>query len=164
MEKSCVICDRITDSDTSAILTIGGFGNPKYICSDCEADIDTATHSTDTKLIYAAMERVAKSLSDSNSDDELVIETVSEIFDKAKARAEMIKTGTYDFSLDSITEEDGFELTEEYAETEEDKELTRKEEEERQKEDKISFWITIGMIIGAVGFLVYKLIDIFFIK
>ena len=62
MEKNCVICKKITESDSSAVLTMGGYGNVKYICSECEEDIDIATTSKDYDEIKAAMNRVTKKL------------------------------------------------------------------------------------------------------
>ena len=163
MEKICSVCAKTTDSETAAILAIGGYGNARYICSECESDMDTATRSTDYDLIVKAMDRVGEKLNCANVDDEVALGTIREIFDKAAIRAEKIKDGSYDFALDAV-EEDCFELTEEYAETEEDKELDRKEQEAKEREDKISNWVAIGIAVVALGFLTYNLITTFFLK
>ena len=158
MQKSCAICDKTTESETSAILTIGGFGNAKYLCSECEADLELVTKGKEPNLIGEAMDRITEKLNSANVDDRLVVSTLCDVFDSAKVRAEEIKNGTYDFSRDEM-EAEGFELTEEYAETETDKELDQKELEAKAKEEKFSGWFMLGIIVVIVGFLVYKLID-----
>ena len=53
------------------------------------------------------------------------------------------------------------EIPEELRETEEDKETVRIEEERNKKIDKISNWVCLGIIAGALGFLIYRVITVF---
>ena len=162
MEKNCVICKKITDSDTSAVLTIGAVGNAKYICDECEADIDVATTSRSYDEIIAAMDRVSAKLSKANVDDEQVLDTVDALFVDAASRASAIKDGTYDFSLDDKeSDKEEFDITEEYEETEEDKSLDEADKKKNKVFDAVSTWICFALLILAFGFLVYRFIDAF---
>ena len=157
MSKHCALCMQEVESDEPDILTIGGYGTPRYLCEDCASDIDTARMDRNYDNIIAAMDRVAKKISAANTaDDTVSMNTVKEIFTSANDRAEKIKDGTYDFSLDDEQHEEEFELTEEYAETEEDRELDRRDEEKQKRFDKIYGWVAAAVIIAALGFVVYK--------
>ena len=159
--KRCSICHGNIESDEPAVLTMSGFGNPRYICSLCEKDLDDATVSREPMEISSAIERIGEKIKNANNDDELVLETVSSIIESATERGEMIKNGVYDFEND---EDDDVPDTvpEELLETEEDKEITRREEESQAKTDKIMNWVTLGLFIGAIGFIAYWVITNFF--
>ncbi len=160
MDKQCVICKKLTDSESSAVLVLGGFGNPKYICEECEADIDTARLSHFPEEVFSAMERVGEKLTSANIEDEQVLATVNVLFSTASERATMIVAGTYDFANDEhFKDEADFELTDEYKETEEDKELDRKEKEKNAKFDKISSIVCAVLLAAALGFLIYRIIS-----
>ena len=126
MNKRCSICGRITESETSAILVMGGFGNPKYLCCECSEDFDTATTATDYDSIKSAMDKIGARLAENNTEDATVLRAVDEIFTDAGARAEKIKDGTYDFSEDENPEESE-DVPEELLESEEDRALDAKE-------------------------------------
>ena len=158
MEKICSVCAKTTDSETAAILAIGGYGNAKYLCTDCEEDLELVTKGKDTALISEAMDRITERLNSANVDDRVVVSTLCEMFDSAKERAEKIDNGSYDFSLDEV-EGESFEITDEYKETEEDKALDREELEAKEKEDKITGWFMLGIVVCVVGLLIYKLVD-----
>ena len=171
MQKLCCICNKIVDSDTAAILTVGGYGNAKYICDECSTELDTATTARDFDAIKSAMDSIGEKMSKSNVDDELVIATVGELFIGAKRRAKAIKAGEYDFSAEesdevvsdyeSSTPEEGaesaeeFDIPDELRETEEDKELDAEEKKHNAFYDKIFNWISLGIIVAALGALVY---------
>lgn len=162
MEKLCSICNKSVDSEAAAILTIGGFGNPKYICEECDGDFADATGAKDIIEISAAMDRISKKMTSIGADDKLVLKSVKEIMEEAYLRAEKIKNGTYDFSIEENNRESGDDsVPEELRETEEDKELDRKESERNKKLDKITNWVCIGVLIALLGFIAYRVITTF---
>jgi hypothetical protein len=172
MQKLCCICKKTVDSETSPILTVGGYGNAKYLCDECAADLDTATTARDFDVIKSAMDSIGEKMGKNNIDDDLVIATVGELFIGAKKRAKAIAAGEYDFSSededsDTVTadeqtdsSEDGeekeeFDIPEELRETDEDKELDAKEKKQGAFYDKIFNWISLGIITIALAAVVY---------
>ena len=123
---NCAICNAEINTEESAILTMGAYGNPKYLCKECSLDMDTATLGKEVAEISAAMERISKKMTVSGPDKQTYT-TVTGLMAIAHDRAQKIKEGEYDFSLDESDEsEGGFdEIPEELAESEEDKEKDR---------------------------------------
>ena len=81
--------------------------------------------------------------------------------DSAK-RAQKIKDGTYDFALDEVENDDGFdELPDELQETEEDRLLDEKDAAANARFDKVMKWAWIGVGILAAAFVIYKIVSIF---
>ncbi len=156
--KNCSICKRTIDTENAPILAMGGFGNPRFLCNECASDVESALYGRDTEKIEASMQSISKKLAASSNDDGLTIETVSDIFAKAGERAKSIKDGTYDFSADESEEEVFDEIPEELQESEEDIELDRKDAETAKKIDKISNWITLGVLVAALTFFIVKFI------
>ena len=104
-------------------------------------------------------------MSKSNIDDRVTVATVTEMLADSAKRAQKIKEGTYDFSLDDAEEAEGFdEIPEELQETEEDRLLDKKEKAANEKFDKFMNWMWIGVGIGAAGFLIWKIIETFFLN
>ena len=175
MQKLCCICNKIVDSDTAPILTVGGYGNAKYLCEECATDLDTATSARDFDTIKSAMDSIGEKMGKNNIDDELVIATVGELFIDAKKRAKAIEAGEYDFSredADEVTdteisedtetdaeecgeESEEFDIPEELRETEEDRELDAKEKKSNAFYDKIFNWISLGIIVAALAAVAY---------
>ena len=93
MEKLCSLCNATVDSETAPLLTMGGFGNPKYICSDCDGDLNTATLGREVTEISSAMERISKKMLSAAVTDETVLVTIDEIMKESVKRAEKIKLG-----------------------------------------------------------------------
>ncbi len=162
MQKLCCICKKTVDSETAPILTVGGFGNAKYLCDECVAELDSATTAREFDAVKAAMDSIGEKMAKNNIEDELVITTVGEVFISAKRRAKAIKEGSYDFSLDEAdgtTVERGgdeeFDIPEELREIEEDKELDAQEEKKNAFFDKIFNWISLAIILGGLGAVVY---------
>lgn len=161
MHKLCSICKKSVDSETASILTVGGYGNAKYICEDCAAELDTATTARDFDTIKSAMDSIGEKMAKNNIEDELVIATVGELFIGAKRRAKAIKEGTYDFTLDEQTvkqEQEGeeeFDIPEELRETEEDKALDASEKKKNAFFDKIFNWISLALLLGGLAIVVY---------
>ena len=157
MSKYCALCLRETDLEQPPLLTVGGYGTPRYLCEECASDIDIATKDKEYDSAIAAMDRVAKKMATAKTiEDEVSVNAIREIFSSANERAEKIRDGIYDFSEDEQSEEDSFEITEEYAETEEDKELDRIDAEKQRRFDKIYGWVAVGVLALTVGFLIYR--------
>ena len=161
MDK-CSICNSEINCDEPAILTMGAYGNPRYICEECSQDLDTVTLGKDVSDISSAMERIGKKMAASDPDKQTYT-TVTGLMAIAHDRAQKIKSGEYDFSLDeSLEEEDGFdEIPEELAESEEDKEKDRIDEEKQKRFDKFYNYALIGVGIGAALFIIWKIVDAF---
>ncbi len=141
---------------------MSGFGYPRHICEECESDLDDATLSKEPEVISAAIERIGKKMQNANTDDKLILETVTSIIEGATERGELIRNGVYDFENDeALDTENEDEVPEELLETEEDRELDRQEKEAAEKTDKFMNWVTIGIFIGAIGFIIYWLITRF---
>ena len=160
--KHCSLCKKAIESEEPAILTMSGFGNPRYICEECEKDLDNATLSREPEIISEAIENIGKKIQAANNDDSLILETVSDIIENATERGEMIRNGVYDFENDEISSgEENDEVPEELLETEEDKELDEKEAKKNAKLDKAIDLITLAVFAGAIGYIIYWVISRF---
>ena len=160
--KNCSTClTRITSED-APVLVMGAYGTPKLLCDDCAALIETITLGRDYDEITAAMQALTEKMSSANIDDRFTVNTVTKILADSAVRAQKIKEGTYDFTLDEQEDEESFEeIPEELQETEEDRLLDEKEAEENAKFDKLmnKLWIVIG--ISAAGYIIWKIIAAF---
>ena len=90
--------------------------------------------------------------------------TVNSVMKAAAERANLIKEGKYDFSLDEEPdeEEEGFdEIPEELLETEEDKELDRQDEEKLKKFDKVYNVIIAVALAATAGIIIWRILDTF---
>lgn len=163
--SNCCICNRKIDREDPAVLAMGGAGIPRYLCDECEQLLDTATLSKDHEEAGVAIGRLSKMMAD-NDPDPVTYAIVKQILLTSSDRAVAIKEGKYDFSLDEKpVEEDGFEeIPEELQESEEDKEKDRIDEEKMKKFDKIYNVFLIVLCVAFVGFLVWKVIETFFLK
>ena len=162
MQKLCCICKRTVDSETASILTVGGFGNAKYLCDECVADLDNATTAREFDAVKAAMDSIGEKMAKNNIEDELVITTVGELFIGARKRAKAIESGSYDFSLDeapaTVAEQENgeeFDIPAELRETEDDKQLDAEEEKKSAFFDKIFNWVSLAVILAGLGAIVY---------
>ena len=161
MTKLCSICKKEINSEEAAILAMGGFGNPKYICDDCAEELDKVVRGKDYDEIMRSMAVISDKISRSSTDDQLTVDTVKSLFSDAKDRAEKIKSGEYDFSLD-VESDDADDIPEELKETEEDKRLDEEERIETEKRNEIArkfdlflFYPLIGaMFIGALAYII----------
>ena len=161
--KLCSVCGRKIESEEPAILVMTALAHPKYICEECESLFDTATMSHDPDKIAESIEMIGKRLVNANSDDKLTLDTVTEIITEASERCNLIKSGEYDFSNDEPDENEIDDVPEELRESEEDKALDEADEISRKKVDKIFNWICGILIAAAVGFVIYRVIDTFFL-
>ena len=152
--KSCSICLSPITNEEAPVLTMGAYGTPKLLCDECAAEIENMTRGTDYDSIVASMDEISHRMSESNVDDRVTMTAVTEMLVDSAKRAQAIREGTYDFSLDEIEEED-YEIPEDMKETEEDRLLDEKERESSERLDKFMNWVWLGVLIGVVGFLVW---------
>lgn len=153
MAKICSTCLSRIENENAPILTMGAYGTPKLLCDDCAALVETMTESRDYNEIAKAMSDLTDVMAKSNADDRVVVETVTELLEQSAKRAQMIKEGTYDFSLDeTATDEELDDIPEDLQETEEDRLLDEKDAVANAKFDKILnwLWIAFGILAGAV--------------
>ena len=143
---------------------MGGFANPRYLCSECERDFEEATTEREIEKIAAAMDRIGEKLKHCDVDDKYVLSAIDEIRTSAKERAELIKCGEYDFSLEEFEpeEEPQEDEDEEEAMTEEELEAERILEQKQKVYDRVTNIICLVMMLAVVGFMVYKALDRFF--
>ena len=157
--KICSICHTVTENPDAPILTIGGFGTPRYLCDSCASDIDIATLGKDYESIVAAMDRIGSEMSKKGTDDPVTLECLEDMLTDAAKRATAIKDGSYDFALDEVSDDENEldEIPEELLESEEDKALDEAEEASAKKIDKVMNWIWLVVLVGAVGFMIWWL-------
>ena len=154
-KRKCALCLSEVNSEDAPILTMGAFGNPKYLCEECAELFDAATLGTDYEEITSAMNELTSRISKSNVDDQVVVDAITATFVDAAARANLIKEGRYDFSLDEV-EEEMVEIPEELRESEEDRALDEKEAEEAKKADKVMNWVWLGVLVAAIAFIIWR--------
>ena len=153
--RNCSICEAHITEENPEILSMGGYGNPRYLCTECAETIERMTAGVEYDEIRLATSRIGEKMTAANVDDPVVIRTVGELMAAAKERAEAIREGTYDFSLDEV-EEPQFEITEDLQETEEDRELDRQDREAEAKLDRAMNWAWVGVGIAFIAFLVWR--------
>lgn len=156
MAEKCSICRKNIENEEPAILTVGGFGNPKYLCEECDGELVELTESVDFERINLAMESIGKKLIDAKNEDKLVHDILNQIKDEAKDRAEKIKSGEY---VAEEREEADEEIPEELLESEEDKALDKAEAEKSAKIDKVMNWVCGVLVCAALLFFIYKILD-----
>lgn len=158
--KNCSICKSEIESENPSILTMGGYGNPRYVCECCDAQMERMLLSREPAEVRDAMRILGEHLSRIGCEDNAVINTMEDMTKRATARAEAIQAGTYDFSEDEADEgeEELVEVPEELRETEEDRALDEKDEAAEKKLDKILnyAWAALFALFGIA--VVYLLI------
>ena len=153
--KKCSLCQKRLEKDEPEILTVGSYGVARFLCDDCAALLDKMTLSRDVSDIKEAYDAVVEKMLDGPLLDESANETLQNMLISAKERAEAIKNGAYDFSLDEPTDEMD-DIPEELLETEEDKEKDRESEEKAQKLDKVLNIFIIAAIVATAVFVITR--------
>ena len=160
MKRNCCTCLRRIENEDAPVLTMGAYGTPKVLCDDCAALVETINFGKEYADITAAMSQLTDTMSSSNIDDRVTIETVTAMLEDGAKRAQKIKEGTYDFALDEV--EDGFdEIPEELQESEEDRLLDEKEQAKNEKLDKFMNYAWIGVGIAAAALVIWKIVQMF---
>ncbi len=160
--KSCSICKAVIEEENPSILTMGGYANPRYTCKACDGVLEKMLLSSQPEEAVEAMKTVGEHLSRIGCEDNAVIDTVEKMMHRAAERAQAIREGRYDFSLDEdAAEEEIVEIPEELRETEEDRALDEKEARVAKQWDKVldRIWYVMLGLCGAV--FVYILVRLF---
>jgi hypothetical protein len=74
---------------------MSGFGNPRYLCPECEQLLERLDASRDRSTAKEIYNELIKHISLSNADDPVVMKALDEIFAETKERIEAIENGTY---------------------------------------------------------------------
>jgi hypothetical protein len=157
--KNCALCGRLPEIEEPAVLALGKYGAPRYLCEECEAELDTATLGTEYDKIVDSIDRLGKKAMGFGKDDPVTLRTMKSILESAAKRAAAIKEGSYDFALDEEQVTEGYdELPEELRETEEDAELDRREAESAKKFDKVLNWAWVGIFAGVIILFLLKFV------
>ena len=144
---------------------MGAYGNPKLLCDECAQIVEKITLGTDYAEITDAMGALTAKMSAANVDDPVTVDTVTEMLVKSAKRAQKIKDGTYDFTLDETADGEGFDdIPEELLETEEDRLLDEKDAEANAKFDKFMNWAWIGVGVVAAAFAIWRIVELIFLK
>ncbi len=161
-QKICCVCRKKIESEEPAILTMTALATPKFLCSECEESFDKATLAKTAEEIDEGISKIAESMEGASNDDPLVLKTVTEILENAAERKALISDGIYDFSNDEIAQSEmEDEVPEELKETEEDRELDKKDAAFQKKFDKIINYVMLLCFIAFLAFVIYRLIVIF---
>lgn len=157
---NCALCGREITNEEAPVLTMGGYGVPRYLCDNCAEQIDVATTSTNIDHISAAIKALGAKLSATDHDN-ATMSAMTEILDGAVKRGSEIKEGTYDFSLDENETEELLDIPEEMLESEEDKILDEQDEKKNEKMNSVFNWITIILFAALGAFAIYRILDLF---
>lgn len=153
----CSICGKPIERDDASVLTISGYGNPRYICDECEEQMDVAMTSRDIEEIEATIKVLGDKMN--ACKDDYAVAAMYNFISVACDRLVKIKEGTYDFSVDEkmkeLDEESSFdEIPEELQETEEDRELDKRDAEKQKKFDEIMNWVSLIAIGGTALYVI----------
>jgi hypothetical protein len=153
----CSICGKQIEREDAPVLTISGYGNPRYICDECEQQMDVAMASRDVEEIEATIKVLGDKMN--ASKDDYAVAAMYNFISVACDRLVKIKEGTYDFSADEkmkeLEEEASFdEIPEELQETEEDRELDKRDAEKQKKFDEIMNWVSLIAIGGTAIYVI----------
>ena len=148
--RSCALCGKKTDESTAAILTMGSYANPRYLCPDCEKLVSDAEGSDDPDVIKDASDKIAEYMM--NCKDLQAIDTLGEILKSAAERRESILDGSY--VSEEPQEEELADIPDECEELEEDRIKDERDAEKERKFDRVLniIWIFIfaALIFGVV--------------
>ena len=172
----CAICGAEIKKENPPIFAYGAYGNPRCLCDACDGYMEHLTRGRTEAEVGEARDNLLHAAAENDVTDPTVLEALETFIEDAKVRAEKIAAGTYDFSEDAPEEtetaDDGatdetaadgeesgaaFDIPEELAETEADRELDRKEEEAAKKSDAVWNWVWLFTLLVAVGMLIWFL-------
>lgn len=153
--KRCSLCFSAVEGEDIPVLTIGAYGTPRYLCPECERLVETASFGRNYKEIVQALDAISASLTEKNVEDRTTLDTVIPMLEEGAKRAQKIKDGEWDFSLDEEAKNDTYEIPEELLESEEDRLLDEKEEKRNEKFDRIMSWVYFALLLGTLAFLLW---------
>ena len=151
----CCICHTEGLTEDAPILTHGAYGHARCLCPSCAEILDRVTTSCEAEELRASL-RALTDLRLSNGDlDRPCCVTLNAITRQASGRLAALLDGTYQPS-DTIEEGDG-ELPEELLETEEDRELDRRDDEREARLDRGFNYVWIAVLVLVLGVCAYLL-------
>ena len=103
-KNTCSTCLARLTNEEAPVLVMGAYGTPKLLCDECAALVETITLGKDHNEIAVAMQTLTERMSAANIDDRFTVNSVTKILEESSVRAQKIKEGTYDFSLDEAAE------------------------------------------------------------
>lgn len=161
--RCCSICKAPVEGEAPSVLTMGGYGNPRFVCEGCDKEIEKMLLSKELGEVQEAMQTLAGHLERIGCEDNAVIATMEQMMARANERAVAIKEGRYDFSLDApnAEEEELVEIPEELQETEEDRALDEQEEKVAEKWDKVMNWVWYVFIAVFGAAFIYLIVSRF---
>lgn len=163
MEKLCSCCNAAVDSEDAAILALGGFGNAKYLCTDCDSLLNAITRARAPEEIDGAVECLTSRMRRAGIDDGFVLKTVESVMRAAKERRDLIAAGEYDFDEEEKEDSELEEIPEELRESEEDRIADEIEAERAKKWDKVITAVAAVVFGALIAYLAYRFISIYFL-
>ena len=184
----CSICLKKIDSENAPILTISGYGKPRYLCPHCEELVSVICESGDRKKVSEAIEKIGASLTVASVEDRPVFSALNEMIEDAKARLEnpevtdkegeearsaeepcevtcedvaedVIEEGAFAPTAgEAESEDDGFDIPEELRESEDDRKKDEADKKRGKIFDTVIGWAAAAILIGAIVFFVVKFI------
>ena len=155
----CCICHNEINTETAPILYMGATGVPRCICDECDKSIEEMTKGRDSEAITQACRSIAKRLEEADNGDERTILLIGGMLEGAKARAEKIAAGEFDFEAEENAEStEEFDITEDLMETDEDRALDERDEKIGKIIDTVTTWIMGLAIVGAIAFFILKFV------
>ena len=156
--KNCALCGRLPEIEEPAVLALGKYGAPRYLCEECEAELDTATLGTEYDKIVDSIDRLGKKAMSFGKDDPVTLRTMKSILESAAKRAAAIKEGSYDFALDEADAEDEFDITDDLKESEEDRKKDERDEKVAKIIDTALSWACGAIFVAAITLFIIKFI------
>lgn len=150
------------DSENAAILALGGYGNAKYICDECDELLNNATRGREIAEINTAMDALSCRMRRAGIDDTFVLKTVDSVLKEARSRRDRIARGDYDFSAEEQKDGEIEEIPEELRETEEDRLADERELEEAKKWDKVITVVSAVVFSAVLIYFLYRFIAGYF--
>lgn len=160
---NCCICQKHIEREDAPVLTMGSSGNPRLLCDECDALLESATTGKEISEIENAMSEISNRMTHGNPDGATCV-MLEAIMTQASERGAAIRGGRYDFSLDEADGEGFDEIPEELQESDEDIEKDREDEEKMKKFDKVYNVIIITSIVALACYVIWRLVDTFILK
>lgn len=158
---TCSVCQQQFESEAPDVLTFTKKGAAKLICPHCKEIYETASFSRDPDEAATAIKELREITAQNH--DAIVLDLFAETFPEMEARVTAIRDGSYDFSLDELSDEDDG-IPEEYKQDpEEAAEEARLAEEAKRITpiDRIitALWIVVGIVATiSLGLTIYRVL------
>ncbi len=174
----CCICQSLIEEKDPPILTHGAFGHPRCLCHGCETILDTVIQGKTAEDVRGALRTLSDLRIENEDYDGSTAAILTQITTDAIARADAMDAGTYVPEETADDDSDGdptagatadvadtpemmYDIPEELRETEEDRELDRRDAELEAKQEKfdrvarIAFLVVLGC---AMAYTLYRLL------